>query len=104
MCRFFHYNIVIIIPIFYFYLPLLGSQLRYWLFYSIPVLHGVLPDVYFAHYTLLVAAIHIRSSHHISTEALEKAERFLDAFYHLSVLLYSKLYVIVCNCLWLLAD
>ena len=59
-----------------------GSELKSWLlYYSVRVLYGVLPADYFAHYSLLVAAIHVLSSHYLSTDDIDAAEKYLSTFY-----------------------
>lgn len=66
-----------------------ASELRSWLlFYSLPVLDDVLPPVYFRHYSLLVAAIHILSSNSINHEEVDSAEEWLKKFYQQ----YEELY------------
>ena len=59
-----------------------GSQLRAWLlFFSLPVLNGILPEPYFSHYSNLVAATHIVLSDAISTADLISADYFFKKFY-----------------------
>ncbi len=71
---------------------LTGNEVRSWmLYYSLPVLSGVLPSIYFHHYSLLVASLHILSSDSIYPDDLETARDFLDRFY----LQYGELYGIV---------
>ena len=55
-----------------------------------PVLRGILPPAYFAHYSLLVASLHMLSSHCVSTSDVDAAEVYLDTFYRSSVLLYGR--------------
>ena len=44
------------------------------LYYSLPVLHGILPDPYFTHYSLVVAAVHLLLSDTITEVMLNKVE------------------------------
>ena len=67
-----------------------GSEFKLWLlYYSMPVLRGILPSAYFAHYSLLVASLHILSSHCASTSDLDAVEVYLNTFYRSSVILYG---------------
>ncbi len=67
-----------------------GSEFKAWLlYYSMPVLRGILPPVYFAHYSLLVASLHMLSSHYVSKSDMNAAEVYLNTFYRSSVLLYG---------------
>lgn len=66
-----------------------ASQFQCWLlFYSGPVLKGIMNQDIFEHYLLLVAGMHILTSDSISQSQLELAETFLNQFY----LQYSDLY------------
>lgn len=70
----------------------LGSELRNWLmFFSIPVLHGILPNPYLTHFSLLVAAILILSSENITQEDLENAASYLKEFYFQFPHLYGNM-------------
>ena len=54
-----------------------ASEFRSWLlYYSLPVLHGILPDPYFTHYLLLVAAMHLLLSDVITDVMLHKAQQY----------------------------
>ena len=67
-----------------------GSELKSWLlYYSMPILRGILPLVYLAHYSLLVASLHMLSSHCVSASDMDAAEVYLNTFYRSSVLLYG---------------
>lgn len=69
----------------------LASEYRSWLlYYSLPVIHGVLPEPFFTHYTLLVAALHILLSTSISQSNLRRATRYLDRFYENFSALYGQ--------------
>lgn len=58
-----------------------ASELRtFLLFYSIPCLHGILPDLYFQHYILLVEAIYLLLQDSISPSQVKKANSLLKHF------------------------
>ena len=58
-----------------------ASEFRSFLFYySVPVLYGVLPSIYFDHHILLVEAIHSLNSQSISPEAIDKCEFILQYY------------------------
>ena len=68
-----------------------ASEFRSWLlYYSLPVLCGILPDPYFTHYSLVVAAIHLLLSETITDTMLHKAEQYLNRFYEMFAALYGK--------------
>ena len=59
-----------------------GAELRNWLlFYSLPVLHDILPQQYFCHLALLVATIYIYSSEKISLCEHQQGQQLLLQFY-----------------------
>ena len=59
-----------------------GSELRNWLtFFSIPILHGILPNPYLTHFSLLVAAILKLLSENITQDNLGNAADYLKEFY-----------------------
>ena len=58
------------------------------LFYSIPVLHGILDDTYLQHYVLLVQAVWILLSDSISDKQFADSEKLL----HLFCLQFSAFY------------
>ena len=67
-----------------------ASEYRSWvLYFSLPVLHGILPDPFFSHYSLLVAATHILLGESISQSALRCAEQYLHRFYEMFANLYG---------------
>ena len=69
----------------------IGTEWQYWLlFYSLPVLKGVLPSVYFVHYCALVCAISILLSNDISEMELVRANVLLCQFYSHVAVLYGK--------------
>ena len=58
-----------------------ASEWRNWLlFYSLFVLYGVLPQVYYNHFLLLVESIYILLSESISHADLGRAENLLHVF------------------------
>ena len=68
-----------------------ASEYRSWmLYFSLPVLHDILPDPYFTHYSLLVAAMHIMLGKTISTQRLKIGEEYLRRFYEMFSSLYGK--------------
>lgn len=68
-----------------------GSEFKSWLlYYSMPVLRDILPPVYLAHYSLLVASLHMLSSHCVSNSDMDTAEVYLNTFYRSSVVLYGR--------------
>ena len=67
-----------------------ASELRYWLlYYSLPLLLGKLPPLYWHHYSLLVCAIHVLLSEQISLSQVDAAELMLKDFYNLMPSLYG---------------
>jgi hypothetical protein len=72
------------------YLNITGSELQAWaLYFSLPVLEGILPVVYLRHWGLFVGALHIVSSDEISGAELDTAEKLLLEFYDKFPDLYS---------------
>ena len=69
----------------------IGTEWQYWLlFYSIPVLKGVLPSVYFVHYCALVCAISILLLNDISEMELARANVLLCQFCSHVAALYGR--------------
>lgn len=67
-----------------------ASEYRSWvLYFSLPVLQGILPDPFFTHYALLVAAMQLLLSDSISPAALQSAEQYLHRFYEMFADLYG---------------
>ena len=59
-----------------------GSEMRSWiLFYSLPVLFGVLPEPYFSHFALLVAGLRIVLGDAITASGRTSAEHYFSQFY-----------------------
>ena len=72
----------------------LGAQLREWLLYfSLPVLKGVLPAGQLNHFSYLVAGIHIVLSDSISDADLSCADRCFHQFYSQFTGIYGNQYV-----------
>ena len=63
------------------------------LYYSIPVLHGILEDPYFTHYCLLVAAMHLMLGSSVSEKDIKQAESYLHRFYVMLPTLYGKYFI-----------
>ena len=73
------------------YNNLKATELQAWLLhYSIPCLHGILPDKYLEHFALLSEGIHILLRSCIDTEDLKRAEEVLDLFYKEYSTLYGE--------------
>ncbi|XP_072023195.1 uncharacterized protein, partial [Amphiura filiformis] len=67
-----------------------ASEFRSWLFYySVPVLFGILPTIYFQHHILLVEAIHTLNSQSISPDDIDKCEFLLHHYCALFATLYG---------------
>lgn len=70
-----------------------GAQLREWLLYfSLPVLKGILPAPQLDHYCYLVVGIHIVLSDFISAADLSCADRCLRQFYSQFTNIYGNNY------------
>lgn len=68
-----------------------ASEFRNWmLYYSLPLLLGKLPSLYWHHYSLLVCAIHILLKDRISLAEIDAAEKMLNDFYALVPELYGE--------------
>ena len=68
-----------------------ASELRTWvLFYSLPLLLGNLPPLYFHHYALLVCAIHMFLQGEITSSQIDAAEKMLLDFCKLLPELYGE--------------
>ena len=62
------------------------------LYYSLPVLHGLLPDKYFEHYFYFVRAIYLLLQDTISEAQLTTAEQLLQQFCRTFLNLYQEWY------------
>ena len=68
-----------------------ASEYKNWLlFYSVPILKGHLPSLYYHHYVLLVSALHILLQESISLEQLNAAEMMIKDFISLMPELYGE--------------
>lgn len=64
------------------YRNLKATELQAWLlFYAVPCLVGILPEVYLAHFTCLSEAVYILLGDQITPASLQRAQRLLDQFY-----------------------
>ena len=73
-----------------------GSEWQYWLlFYSIPVLNGLLDPEYYIHYSTLVCAMAILLGESITEQQLIKADTLLNLFYKHCAQLYGKNFGVV---------
>ena len=73
------------------YSPHTASEYRAWmLFYSLPVLKGILPAAQYEHFALLVCCMHILLSERISAHSLDAAQSMLDQFYWQFEQLYGE--------------
>ncbi|XP_046332208.1 uncharacterized protein LOC124115320 [Haliotis rufescens] len=71
-----------------------AAELRSWLlFYSIPILRGLLPYVYFYHYTCFVEAITLLSMDSISEADVKNGQVLLDYFVYMFADLYGERYL-----------
>ncbi|XP_064462210.1 uncharacterized protein LOC135372623 [Ornithodoros turicata] len=71
-----------------------ASELRSWLlYYSIPVLSGILPELYHQHFLLLVGSMHMLLSEAVAQQELDLAEVLLSCFVSATSDLYSKQYL-----------
>lgn len=67
-----------------------ASELRNWLlFYSLPLLLGILPSLYWHHFALLVCAMHMMLGESISASQIHSAEQMLIDFCDLMPELYG---------------
>jgi hypothetical protein len=72
------------------YKSLKATELQAWLlFYGIPCLMGILPNVYLKHFSYLSEAIYILLGDNITQINLQRAQHFLDLFYSLFTDLYG---------------
>lgn len=66
----------------------LGTEFEGWLlWYSLPVLYGILPTAYYNHYAKLVSGI---GSSQINPEQLQMADKLLNEFYKKIADLYGE--------------
>lgn len=68
-----------------------GTEWQYWLlFYSLPLLIGLLPNTYYIHYCALVGSISILLSSNISLLDLDRAHILMDEFCRHAGALYGE--------------
>ena len=68
-----------------------ASELRAWLlYYSLPVLSGILPADYIHHLSMLVSAIHLLLGDAICVPDIDKAHQLLEEFYKLTPQIYPQ--------------
>ena len=78
------------------YFAIIGSEFKSWLlYYSLPVLEGILPLPYYSHYGLLVRSVHILSSNATNLDELERAVNWLKDFYEQYEDLYGILHILI---------
>ena len=69
-----------------------GAELRNWLlFYSVPVLQGILPQEFLSHLVLLVVGVYIFFSHKITEEEFLLGQCVLRQFYSEFSVLYAPI-------------
>lgn len=77
-----------------------ASEFRlFLLFYSAPVLHGILDDEHFAHYLLLVNSMHILLKCGSSERQIEHAETMLQEFCTHFQDLYEECFIYISCCI-----
>ena len=68
-----------------------AAEFRNWLlYYSLPLLLGRLPSLYWHHYSLLVCSLHILLKYKVALEEVDAAEKMLNDFYLLVPELYGE--------------
>ncbi|XP_068753877.1 uncharacterized protein [Montipora capricornis] len=68
-----------------------ASEVRSWLlYYSLPVLKGILPDEYYSHYALLSTSVYFLLQQPVTQAHLFMADRQLEEFYCLTQIYYGK--------------
>ena len=70
----------------------IGTEFQAWLlWYSVPVLDGILPDPYYSHHCKLVAGISTLLGMHLSVQQVEHANDLLGQYYKDIDALYGEL-------------
>ena len=67
-----------------------ASEFRNWLFYSLPLLAGILPPLYLHHHALLVCTMHILLQDKLSESKIKTAEVMLMDYHKLLPELYGE--------------
>ena len=65
------------------------------MYFSIPVLHEILPNRYLSHFSNFVTGVQILSSKKVTRQDIQRAESYLVSFYSDAGVLYGRLYVLV---------
>ena len=74
-----------------FHILVLANELWSWiLYYALPCLKDILPQIYWNHVSLLVEPMHIILSNYISKNDLNNARKYFRLFYKDFAVLYSK--------------
>ena len=72
------------------YASLKATEYQSWLlYYGLPCLKGILPELYLGHFSLLSEAVHLLLSDTMDTEILNRASMLLDLFYQQFQQLYG---------------
>jgi hypothetical protein len=62
-------------------MSLIANELQSWLlYYSVPILKGVLADLYYVHFLLLSAAIYLLTRETVGEEEITTASEYLEDF------------------------
>jgi hypothetical protein len=73
-----------------------GTEFQSWLlWYSLPVLQGVLPSTYYHHYSCLVAAIGMLLGTQLTRETIDRADILLNNFCRKMSDLYGEITMII---------
>lgn len=68
-----------------------ATELQAWLlYYAVPCLQGILPDIFLEHFALLSEGVYLLLKDHITEEDLERAETVLKIFYRQFCTLYPE--------------
>jgi len=71
----------------------LAKDARLWLLHLSPILRGILPDIYLAHYYLLVTSMWILASDRINASDMQQAEQMIEQFSEMFGDLYGKIII-----------
>lgn len=78
---------------FLIYIVFVASEVRSWLlYYSLPVLRGILPDELYCHFALLATSTYILFQQPVTQSGLLLADRQLEEFYALTSEYYGMLF------------
>lgn len=71
-----------------------ASELRSWLFfYSLPILHDILPGKYLLHFACFVEGIFLLCTDSVTSTDIEKSSKLLSYFVHMFPSLYGERYI-----------